>query len=84
MTDKQFQRLLDLTAKSARCHFNRCLDMNTVFIQRYGQTYSEVDADGIIDVLNYHGGHITVEECDQEMSDCGWPRIVGTGGRHDE
>ena len=50
-------------------------DLTNAFIERYGVTYSDVDCDSIIEVLDYAGGDITLEECDQEMTRCGYPPL---------
>lgn len=49
-------------------------ELTEAFRARYGKTYSDVDADQIIDVLDYGGGaKLTYRECDRLMADCGAP-----------
>lgn len=44
-------------------------ELTEAFEERYGCTYSDADADAIIDVLDYGGGErITLADCDREMS----------------
>lgn len=54
------------------------IELTAAFVERYGVTYSDVDADKIIDTLDIHGGAITVAECDRIMTSCGHPPIVST------
>jgi hypothetical protein len=74
-TDRQFQQLLDRTAKAAEAHFAAGQALGKIFEERYGIHYGEVDADAIIDVCDHIGGHITVEECDDAMAQCGHPPL---------
>lgn len=46
--------------------------LTDAFRQRYGVTYSDVDCDRLIDILDYHGAdNLTVRECDEAMAACG-------------
>lgn len=67
-------RLLRRAATLAYQHSAVQHELTRAFNERYGCTYSDVDADQIIDVLDYHGGDLTVEQCDQIMAECGAPR----------
>lgn len=74
MSEDEFQRLLNRTARAAWRHRELTQQCGDAFLARYGAHYSDVDADGVIDVLNQLGGNITVAECDDEMERCGHPR----------
>lgn len=51
--------------------------LTSAFNERYGCTYSDVDADWIIDSLDYgSGSEVTVEQCDQIMTDAGRPPVT--------
>lgn len=51
--------------------------LTDVFNERYGITYSDVDADSIIDALDYGvAGGLTVEDCDRIMTDAGYPPLT--------
>ncbi len=55
-------------------HCDLSAQITAVFEERYGQTFSDVDADGLIDMPDYGGGGTpTVAECDEEMERCGAP-----------
>jgi hypothetical protein len=49
--------------------------LTAMFEERYGTTYSDAGADDIIDVLDYGGGTLTLEECDRIMTDAGYPPL---------
>ncbi len=68
MTDKQFQKLLTKCADTAKLHNELCKEVGAECKRRYGKGYNEVDADSIIDVLDYYGGTITVAEVEEEMT----------------
>ena len=73
MRESDLQRLLNQTAKAARRHQALSQRVTTAFEERYGTTHSAVDTEGIIDALEYGTGEITVEECDAQMTKCGFP-----------
>jgi hypothetical protein len=50
-------------------------ELTAAFNHRYGTTYSDVDADQIIDVLDQGGGSLSGSECDEIMAGAGCPRI---------
>jgi len=60
--------------------------LTEAFRGRYGITYSDVDCDPLIDILDYGGGTPpTIAQCDQWMANCGAKRIralkpAGDGG----
>lgn len=54
--------------------------LTEAFRHRYGVTYSDVDADEIIDVLDYQGGKLTVEDCDRIMTAAGYPPVANDRG----
>lgn len=50
-------------------------ELSKAFEERYGKTYSDVDADYIIDALDCGQGSITLVECDEHMARLGAPVI---------
>lgn len=49
-------------------------ELTDAFEQRYGATYSGVDADVLIDVLDCgQGEDVNAGDCDEIMSDLGYP-----------
>lgn len=67
MDNKNFTKLLKRAAAAAVKHKNLCDEVNEECIKRHGVTYSEVDADGIIDVLDIDGGEIDAVLFDAEI-----------------
>lgn len=49
--------------------------LTKAFSERYGETYSEVDCDELIDILDYHGGHVDLSFADEAMTRCGCPPL---------
>lgn len=77
LTKRQFQSLLKRAAKIAAVRADVQDQLSAAFNERYGATYSDVDADSLIDILDYHGGTVpTVDECDAIMENCGAPRLT--------
>ena len=74
-------KLTNALLKRAAAAASRQADLNRqlteAFEERYGKTYSEVDADSIIDALDYGHGPITLAECDQHMAIAGAPALIG-------
>lgn len=62
MTNSEFTKLLTQTAKAANKHFTLLAKVNDECIARYGVSYTEVDADGIIDTLDQNGGYAFTEK----------------------
>ena len=52
-------------------------ELTEAFNERYGCTYSDVDADHLIDALDYGGATVTVEDCDMTYS--GHPPLSSQG-----
>lgn len=52
-------------------------ELSEAFTERYGATYSDVDCDSLIDILDYGGGHVTLKIADEEMARCGKPPLIG-------
>lgn len=72
MTDKEFQKLLNKTARAAKKHTSLTQDVTDECLERFGETYSDIDADHIIEILDYGvGGSITVGRFEKEMIRCG-------------
>ncbi|MBS3648798.1 hypothetical protein KEU06_09290 [Pseudaminobacter sp. 19-2017] len=74
---KLTQRLLNRAADLAELQSKVQSDLTEAFRERYGTTYSDVNADEIIDVLDYHGGHITLSDVDEIMTKAGYPPRKG-------
>lgn len=55
MNDSEFQRLLNSAAKAAEKHFSLTNAVAAECERRYGVTWSDVDCDAIIDILDHHG-----------------------------
>jgi len=56
-------------------------ELTAAFRDRYGVTYSDVDCDALIDILDYAGGAgLTVAECDRLMAASGAPVITKATG----
>lgn len=75
-TNTIFQRKLTQTANAAEKHHRLCQEIGEMFVERYGVHYSDVDCDAVIDCLNQNGGNITVEQCDEYMTQCGHPPLL--------
>lgn len=73
MTTNLTNRLLKKAARISAEYQDIQNQLTDAFNERYGVTYSDVDADGIIDVLDYGGGDLTVEDCDAIMAATGNP-----------
>ena len=69
MNDKQFQRLLDKTVKSAIEHHELMAQVGQECIRRYGYHYSDIDCDYLIDAVNQGLGYATVAKVDEEFKD---------------
>ena len=72
---KLTQALLDRASKLAKEFSDISSQITDAFEERYGVTHSDVDADYIIDALDYGQGSITLAECDKHMAQAGYPRI---------
>lgn len=68
-------RVLQQLANIAEKHSRLAIDVGDMFIERYGVTYNDVDCDELIDIFDYGGGHITLEEVDRYMTAAGYPPI---------
>lgn len=69
LTNRLLRKAAKLAEESQIVHG----ELTNAFIERYGITYSDVDADSIIDTLDYFGGSLTVAECDDIMAATGHP-----------
>lgn len=68
LTTRLLRRAARLAAQSAIIQG----ELTDAFRERYGVTYSDVDCDRLIDILDYHGGDdLTVRDCDEAMAACG-------------
>ncbi len=52
--------------------------LTEAFEDRYGVTYSDIDCDQLIDILDYGGGHIDLKKCDEIMRNHGYPVNKGS------
>lgn len=76
MKDSDFTKLLTRCARSAAKHKKLMAQVSEECLKRYGTTYSDADADGIIDSLDHIGGDsFTSKEFDQDMAASGYSRI---------
>lgn len=69
LTTQLLNRAAQLAAKKSRIQ----RQLTEAFVERYGVTYSEIDNDSLIDTLDYHGGVISLAECDRLMTEAGHP-----------
>jgi hypothetical protein len=77
MQDSQFTKLLTQTARAASRHHDLIAKVDNECQRRYGCSYSDVDADGIIDMLDYSGGsEFSASEFDEEMNRAGVQRVA--------
>lgn len=82
LSNSKFTQLLTQTAKAAEKHKLLVMRVNDECIARYGISYSDVDADTIIDNLNYIGGDsFTEKEFDDDMKLNGRERIDLIAGK---
>lgn len=76
MTNSEFSKLLTSTAKAALKHQILLSKVNSECRARYGTSYSDIDADCIIDILDLLGGNsFTEDEFNKAMEDAGATRI---------
>lgn len=73
MTTKLTNSLLKKAARLSAEFQEIQSQLTDAFNERYGVTYSDVDADMIIDTLDYGGGDLTVADCDSIMAATGNP-----------
>lgn len=73
LTNSEFTKLLTQAAKAARKHRELCNRVNHECIARYGVSFSDVDADTIIDTIDYIGSDSFTEKQfheAMELSNC--------------
>lgn len=77
MKDSDFTKLLTRCSKAAAKHYYLMDQVNTECQKRYGCSYSDVDADQLIDQLDIHGSEedVTAQYFDEQMQSCGKSRI---------
>ena len=76
MNDKDFQKLLDVAARHTAKGQALSSKISVECIRRYGVHYSDVDADGIIDILDYIGqAGFPLADFEAEMLSSGAKRI---------
>lgn len=74
LSGRQFGALLRRAARLSAELQGVQKSLTDAFIHRYGATYSDVDADELIDVLDYGGGTISVAIADAAMARRGCPK----------
>ncbi|TFZ81299.1 hypothetical protein [Candidatus Macondimonas diazotrophica] len=76
MTDGQFQKLINKALKiSDACRVIQA-ELSRAFEERYGATYSDIDADELIDAFDYLGlDNLSVAQVDEIMRKNGSPRL---------
>ncbi|MBC8719261.1 hypothetical protein [Ochrobactrum sp. Marseille-Q0166] len=75
---------LHAACRLAQKHTKTNLEINRLFEQRYGTSYSEIDEDWIIDSLDYGTGKLlSLKECDKLMAENGYPPLTHPNGGSD-
>lgn len=69
LTTALLRKAARIAAKSRKIN----AELTAAFNERYGCTYSDVDCDSLIDILDYGLGETgkTLRECDRAMALCG-------------
>lgn len=77
MRNRDFYNLMRKTSSLAFQHRESCTKLSNEFERRYGVTYSEVNADPLIDLFDYGYSYDvpTIEEVDEIMSE--WSNYNG-------
>lgn len=71
-----FSKLVLSAQKIARKHMDLSSQITEAFIARYGITFSDIDADELIEAFDYGGGDcFTVHEIDKIMTSKGYPPL---------
>ena len=73
MEDKRFAQLLERAQRIAQEHVQMQAALTEAFEERYGVTYSAVEAERVVDALDYGQGVVTVAEVDAAMKERGAP-----------
>jgi phenylpyruvate tautomerase PptA (4-oxalocrotonate tautomerase family) len=67
---QRFEGLLRRAVRIAAEKSDVAAELTEAFTERYGKTYSDIDCDELIDVLDYgSGGKLTVKQVDKLMED---------------
>lgn len=73
LTNRLLKRACRIAAEASKVQ----AELTDAFNERYGLTYSDIDADNLIDSLDYGtGSAVTVEDCDRDMTNAGYPPLV--------
>ena len=75
MTDKQFQIILDTLSLARRNYIDLLKLAEDEIIKRYGVHPSDIDNDQWIDMYHQGCGHMTVEQVNESMEQCGKERL---------
>lgn len=71
---RPFGGLLRRATRLARAHAEAQAELTAAFMDRYGTTYSDIDADKLIDALDYgNGATLNTAQVDAIMEKAGWP-----------
>lgn len=75
---------LHAACRLARKHTDNNREIQALFEERYGISYSEIDEDWLIDSLDYGtGALVSLKECDALMTKNGYPPLSHpSGGNH--
>ena len=74
--DYQFQQVLDAAHRSAVENSRQQARLSDAMLERYGKSHGDVDADGLIESLDYgNGTRVTVAQVDREMAENGAPKL---------
>lgn len=63
----ELQKIINRMAKIAFERVELSQQIDAICVERYGCTYSEIDCDGIIDVLDFGGGSMSEKQFDAYM-----------------
>lgn len=74
-TNTEFLRKFNQTADAAEKLTRLQQELGEMFKERYGQHYSDVDCDPVIDTVDVNGGRMTLAEIDESMAMCGCPKL---------
>lgn len=75
--DRRFGVLLRRAARLSRLCAESHRELDAAFRERYGVTYADIEADHIIESIDYGDGQgLSVRECDAIMAEHGHPRVA--------
>lgn len=78
MTNNDFTKLLTKAVKYAKEHFNLLSEVDEECKRRYGCSYSDIDCDMLIDILDINGAEkLTADEFHEMMLEAGATELEG-------